>query len=160
MTVEDPDIARRLAAADFKKAVRGLRDIDIPQSIIADDEVSSAPIDARTMIGLVMPRGDLTKRTARQMAEVFRKARARSPASPVYITFVGYDDDPRELWQFPEVCRYLKWWARFAGISDWQAAAAVPWAHHSWDMAFLVGCGVFGDDHPFTVELPPGPSIM
>jgi hypothetical protein len=160
MTAEDQDIARRLVQADLKRAVRAGRNTGIPQSITSLEEIGTVPIDARTLINLTMPRDDLTKRTAREMAAAFRKVRTRSPQSPVMLVFVGYDDDPRELWHFPEVCRYLKWWSRFAGIGDWQAAAAVPWADPSWGLALLLACGVFGDDHPFVVKLPPVPSVM
>ena len=159
MSAEDRDIARRLAQADLKAAARGWREIGMSQSFAGPGEVDAVPIDAETMINLAMPRGDLTKRTAREMAELFCVARARSPHSPVGIMFVGYDDDPRELWQFPEVRRYLKWWVRFAGIGDWRAAAAVPWVQPDAVMGFLIACGVFGDDHPFIVELPPGPTV-
>src|SRR5689334_19337505 len=155
---EDQDIARRLAALDLKRVREAARDAGVIQSIASLDKIGTVPIDAQTLINLAMPRGDLTKRTAREMAETFRKARTRSPQSRIMLVFCGYDDDPRELWQFPEVCRYLKWWARFAGIGDWQAAAAVPWANSSWGMGLLIACGVFGDDHPFTVTLPPAPS--
>jgi hypothetical protein len=159
MSAEDKDAARRLAEKDFRMTLRGLKSLGIPQSVALADDVDTAPIDAETLVILTMPRDALTKHTARLMGETFREARARAPQSPVYLMFVGYDDDPRGLWQFPEVRRYLKWWARFAGISDWGAAAAVPWAHPSWGIALLVACGVFGDDHPYTVQLSPQPMV-
>jgi hypothetical protein len=159
-TDEDQDTARRLAATDLARARKQLRDMGIPYSRTCPDEIGTAALDAQTLLRIAMTRGDLTKRTAREMAEGFRKARIRSPQSPVMIEFAGYDDDPRELWQFPEVCRYLKWWSRFAGIGDWQAAAAVPWLDPSWGIGLLVACGVFGDDHPFDLKLPPAVSIM
>jgi hypothetical protein len=30
----------------------------------------------------------------------------------------GYDDDPREIWEFPEVCRYVRQWAKATGLDN------------------------------------------
>lgn len=156
---EDPKIARELAQNDLTTALRGFQEHGIPGSITAPETIAEAPLDAQTLIYLMMARGDLTKRNARQTAEAFRHARARSPQSPVCLSFLGYDQDPREVWQFPEVRRFLRWWARFAGIGEWQAAAAVPWLDPSWGVGLLAACGVFGDDRPFVLRLPPRPPV-
>jgi hypothetical protein len=104
-------------------------------------------------------RGDLNKREARKAAKQFREARLSHPLSPIALMIAGYDDDPRELWDFPEVCRYVRWWARAAGLDDWQTASAVPWIVPSWGNAFLAACGVFGDDHPLILLATPPPTV-
>jgi hypothetical protein len=158
---DEVTLARMMAEADFRKSIRAARKIGMPQSFVSSlEEVGTTPLDARTAISLLTMRDALTKRDARQMAEMFRKARARSPQSPVALTFAGFDDDPRELWQFPEVCRYLRWWVRFAELPRWEDAQAVPWVDPSWGIALLLACGVYGDDHPVKVNLPPTPTVM
>ena len=34
------------------------------------------------------------------------------------ICLLGYNDDPREVWEFHDARRYLRWWARYAGMND------------------------------------------
>jgi len=53
------------------------------------------------------------------------------------------------------VRRYVRRFARSAGLTDWRVAIAVPWLHDSWGIAFLGAYGAFGDDAPVKVNLPP-----
>jgi hypothetical protein len=94
-------------------------------------------------------RGRLTEHYAREAAGTFRQIRSHHPRVPIALSIGGYDDDPRELWQVPEVCRFVQWWARFAGISDWPVAVTIPWKRSDRDLFWLAQCGAFGDDHPF-----------
>jgi hypothetical protein len=34
------------------------------------------------------------------------------------IGLLGYDDDPREVWEFHDARRYVRWWAKFAGLNN------------------------------------------
>src|SRR6266516_1731002 len=49
-------------------------------------------------------RGALTRGAARLAAKEFLTLRRVAPDSYVMLSIAGYDDDPRELHQFPEVC--------------------------------------------------------
>jgi len=53
-------------------------------------------------------RGQLTRAAARNAAKAWRKATERYPKAVFNISFAGYDDDPRELNEFPDVCSYAK----------------------------------------------------
>jgi hypothetical protein len=68
--------------------------------------------------------------------------------------------DPREIWEFPEVVRYIRWWTRFAGMDDPATADLFLGRGNlkgldpdsdegKWAMAgfgLLAACGVFGDE--------------
>jgi hypothetical protein len=88
--------------------------------------------------------GDLTERAAARAAVAFRLARACSPAASVHFTIGGYDDDPREIFEIPEVREYIRRWARLADVADVSAAMAVPWDQGM--LYILAKSGVFPDD--------------
>jgi hypothetical protein len=103
------------------------------------------------MIGI---RGNLTNTEVNRCVAMWREVTARYPKAVFVLQFVGYDDDPRELWEFPEVCRYVRRWARSAGLSDFGTAdywlgtgeGRLPTpSEHAWGVSFLAACGVFGE---------------
>jgi hypothetical protein len=63
-------------------------------------------------------RGRLTYHAASVRAYAFRTTIAAHPRAYVILNFAGYDDDPRALWEFPDVCRYAQKWADFAGVAN------------------------------------------
>ena len=63
-------------------------------------------------------RGKLNQSTAEEYAESWKDFRARHPKSPVVIFFLGYDMDPRQIWDIPECAQYLRWFAEAAGINQ------------------------------------------
>ena len=106
-------------------------------------------------------RDRLTKREADYAATAWRLARQQYPDTPIAIAVDGYDDDERELWEFPEICRYIRRWAKQAGVDGNATAAAlaavpvippdraVELAKAQNDFAaFLAVCGVFGPVDP------------
>lgn len=59
-------------------------------------------------------KGHLTRADRRLSARVWK----RIPHSKtVLLTISGYDDDPRELWQIPEVCAYVHAWAMLVEVT-------------------------------------------
>ena len=60
-----------------------------------------------------------------------------APAARVMLSISGYDDDPRGLWEFEEVRRFVQQFARFAGIND-----AMNERLEDDSMAMLATCGV------------------
>jgi hypothetical protein len=63
------------------------------------------------------------------------------------------NEDPREVWEFPEAARYVRWWAEYAGMDDcdeadrWLGASSAigqSGLPSTAGMALLAGCGVFG----------------
>jgi hypothetical protein len=61
----------------------------------------------------------------------------------------GYDDEPRELWEIPEVAAHVRLVAELVGITD---GHNVPDAFSEETIAILALCGTWGSDHPFTVK--------
>jgi hypothetical protein len=57
--------------------------------------------------------GYLTRKFAGAAAQQLCRALTSSisPHTPVYLGVMGYDDDPRELHEIPEVRQYLGWFA-------------------------------------------------
>ena len=66
----------------------------------------------------------------------------------------GYDDDPRPLFQIPEVVDYVQKVMIEAGIRHWTHLAVVRLGQAT--LVLLVLCGVFGEDHPFTAVIVEG----
>lgn len=78
-----------------------------------------------------------------------RLAMKRYPDAQVEWWVPGYDDDPRELWDVPEVARHIRLCAEGMGFTD---AYDLPLSRLTGNMlALLVKCGTFGEDHPFEI---------
>jgi hypothetical protein len=65
-------------------------------------------------------------------------------------------DDPRELCDFPEVCDYVRRFARFAGIT-FESLSTIAFAEEE-SIGFLAACGVFGDKIKVAREPPIKPN--
>jgi hypothetical protein len=93
-------------------------------------------------------RGDLTRRAAKAAAREWKECLRLAPKAYV-LSISGYDDDPRNLWEFDEVRKFVQQFARFAGINDVMDYSE-RLAEDS--LALLAACGV-----PCTadVHLPP-----
>jgi hypothetical protein len=158
---EDHDLARQAVADDLRRSTHALKQTSLPVSEVGYDESGIGPITPGTpgeqyLIQFAIgARGEITKSYARAAAKAFVEIRQRCPDGLIYPHFLGYDSDPRELWQLPEVRRYARWWTRFAGISDWRLAMAVRWLDPECTLGLLAVCGAFGDDYPFAVTTPP-----
>jgi hypothetical protein len=87
-------------------------------------------------------RRHLTGSAAKTSASAFGKIVTDFPQVYVILHFAGWDDDPRPLWQFPEVCRYARRWARLAGVDRPDAPHVANLSESSF--AVLSKLGVFG----------------
>jgi hypothetical protein len=135
---EDKKIAEQMVRADAKRMLRQLRSMSTPTGVADYSSIADADIDNRTFVQLTIGvRGQLTRRNARDAAKMFREIVRRAPLAPVYPNFLGYDDDPRELWEIEEVRRYVCTWAaspRSATLKTyWRIAASG--ASASWPRA-------------------------
>lgn len=163
---DNPNAARRAAAAELRENLRFMRGLgDAAEVVFYGSEgacdLSGCPEGDGE--GMFIPitigrRGDLSKAEARRAAAVWRQATNRYPKAYFQICLLGYDDDPREVWEFHDARRYLRWWARLAGMNDlataerWLGASSAigrsgmsaPWAPGC--MGFLAACGVFGEE--------------
>lgn len=93
----------------------------------------------------------LTRNDAVKSATAFRLARRRYPKATIAFSISGYDDDPRDLADIPEVAEYMRIWAPLAGLSDWRVAIEVPWEEGMGCLALLQLCSVFAEDSPIRV---------
>jgi hypothetical protein len=126
---DDPDKAREAVVKDGQRLFRAMRDSGAPATIMSLDNQDQWP-DYGDGEGVLIPftvghRGELAMEDAKRAAEHWRAATARYPKAIFQIVFLGYDEDPREIWEFPEVRRHLRRWARLTGLND--GAAAVSW---------------------------------
>jgi hypothetical protein len=87
-------------------------------------------------------RDNLTPTAAEKWGGQWREFVAQQPKAYFIPSIAGYDDDPRALWDFPEVCEYMKRWAAAAGINSIDDLPNV-----SQDTVRLfAACGLFGSD--------------
>jgi hypothetical protein len=111
----------------------------------------------RTLIPVhIGARGSLLRERARVAAQVWRQVTRRYPKGAFVVALLGYDQDPREIWEIPEAARYVRWWAQYAGMDDydeadrWLGASSVigrsDLPHGIAGIGFLAACGVFGDE--------------
>jgi len=151
---DDANEARKAAMADLRELMKSYREMG-PQAVLCDGDFSGWPdsdgdgMFIHIVIGL---RGDLSKAEARRRAAMWREATNRYPKAGFIISLAGYDEDPREIWEFDDARRYVRWWARFAGMDDLKTAdpwlgltSAIGASGNYAGMGFLAACGVFGE---------------
>ena len=103
-------------------------------------------------------RDKLNTSAAKRNAKVWREAMQRYQQSYLFFNIAGYDNDPRELWEFPEVCRYVCHWAQLAGMDDIEHAThvlGVGSALHEQGLLhlqLLAVFGVFGEQYKAKVQ--------
>jgi hypothetical protein len=89
-------------------------------------------------------RDELTRSEARKWGRAWRRFVHRYPNARIYIHLLGYDDDPREIWEIASAAEYVRQWAKYAGIADikeFAEAEALPL--HRLSLFFLLACGAF-----------------
>jgi hypothetical protein len=64
------------------------------------------------------------------------------PGAATSLHITGYDDDPREIYEFPEVTRYVRRFARAANIDFDLGCARL----HPTSVGLLALCGAFGEN--------------
>ena len=151
---DEANEARKAAMADLRELMKSCREMG-PLAVLWDGDFSGWPdSDGDGMfIGIVIGlRGDLSKAEARRRAAMWREATNRYPKAGFIISLAGYDEDPREIWEFDDTRRYVRWWARFAGMDDLKTAdswlgltSAIGASNNYAGMGFLAACGVFGE---------------
>lgn len=96
-------------------------------------------------------RGCLTASHARVTGLATQLALRRHPSARIDWWVAGYDTDPRELWDIPQVAAHIRSCAEAAGFTD---GYSLPRDQVTGEMVLLlVKCGVFGDNHPFEIRM-------
>lgn len=122
---------------------------DIAEGI--DDRALQWPGAHHMIIG---ERGHLTQQGAQRMGTQWRKFAQRYPDGVFGFSIEGYGDDPRELWEIPEVVGYVQQWARHAGMDDLATATRLVGPNspagreipEQRNLTLLAACGVFGEE--------------
>jgi hypothetical protein len=143
---ENAQAGRRASKRDFFNFVDwldGLKGRDT--RVFGPDEDTSSYGDGT---GVVMPihmgaRGELTTEYAKQCADLWLKITAKHPKAHYVPVILGYDEDPREIWEFGEVRNYVRQWAKFAGITGPEAIKVEA----AFLMGLLAACGCEGFEH-------------
>jgi hypothetical protein len=156
--VEDKKLARSFVATDLINLARMLHERGIQLDVVAPDDVIED--DPHSVIQLIIGhRGNLTGRHAKKAAKGWNLARSQAPRSSIHVSIAGYDQDPRELWEFAEVCRFVRRWAGAAGLGDPYVAMREIGDVERFPglLVLLTKCGTFGEENPFEVEIAPRP---
>jgi len=159
---EDKKLARQLVEMDLAKTAQALRKHGIgPEAILQPDDVVED--DPDTVIEVIIGhRGRLTDRQAKEAAEHWKSIHARYQRTRIMTAIAGYDEDPREIWEFPEVCRFMQRWAKYSGLADPKVALREIGDQTRFFslLALLTACGTyraFGNDLPFEVRIATPP---
>jgi hypothetical protein len=156
---EDRELARKLANKDLDRM------LDSARALAGKDfhyaEYSEAAVGSTAALGdgegilvemTIGARGSLTRSFAKAAAKAWRETIKRHPKAMFGINIAGYDNDPRELVDFPEVRKYVRRWAELAGVS-FESLDTIRFSSEG-DVAFLAACGVFGDKITVNREPP------
>jgi hypothetical protein len=161
MKNDDADAARSTVLREWRNISEFMRGLGCPaQPAFYDGHDFSGwpPGDGE---GMLIPitigaRGNLSKAEARTGAAMWREVTKRYPKGYFVICLLGYNADPREVWEFRDARRYVRWWARFAGVDDIETAdrfLGLGSAIGAFDprfagagVGFLAACGVFGEE--------------
>jgi hypothetical protein len=108
------------------------------------------PMFEKMVIG-IGKRGNLTHGSPKRNARAFREIAVLQPQAELCPSIDGYDDDPRGLWEIPEVRAYLCRWAQFAGLTSSADADELKIEVNM--CGVLAKCGVFDDVDPETVDI-------
>ena len=99
-------------------------------------------------------RGHLSRADAKRGVVTWKKAQRSQPGARFTFAIAGYDDDPRALWEIPEVAAYVRRWAELVGITDPGIAERMFRPENDYVRGNTVGlldlCCVFGDRPLFT----------
>lgn len=153
---EDKKIADELVGKDIERSARLMREIEEkaravhgpaakPFKFMTPDEMAKATPEGDTAVWFTIgERGKLTRYYAKTAGKIWKQLmskfpRGGPPSAAIALHFLGYDEDPRELWEIEEVRKYVQRFAHFAGIDD--AADHDEWLSPL-GVALLGACGV------------------
>jgi hypothetical protein len=142
---KDRELSRKMAAKDLERQFR-----EAPRGpMVRHGQLLNVPDGSDLTISFCIgTRGDLNHQEAKRAAKSWREHIKRYPKARFVIHLAGYDDDPRDIWEIDDAVRYVGWWARHAGMNDFDTAErllGVPGFEHSSSLGFLAACGVFGE---------------
>jgi hypothetical protein len=159
---DDPKAARWAAAQELRDNILFMAAAGMEMVFFDRDGSCDLPDYPNDGEGMLIPvtigsRGNLSRAEAKRAAATWRQATGRFPKASFMVSLLGYNEDPREIWEFRDARRYVRWWARYAGMDDLATAdrwlglnsaigrtMPTPWATAG--IGFLAACGVFGEE--------------
>ena len=153
MAKDDERRAREQSDKDLQRLQDTARTFGNEAAMVAWEDVESdstklpSGTGERAFISVVIGRrGYFSRHEARRAAHVWRRACARYPNAVFYPNVAGYDDDPRNIWEFDDACRYVLQWARFAWMDDVETVKRYCKDLPPGLIGLLSACGVFGEE--------------
>jgi hypothetical protein len=147
---EDKKIAARLVNEEFNRIVAFTKQEGISTSIYSPGAPLPAVPDGgrgRLVNFAIGSRDDLTKTAARRMADVWRLMTKEYSNAIYRLQMFGFDDDPRQIWEVVDAARYVRRWAKYAGITcPEDITVTVVDRQGRPNLRFLAACGVFGEE--------------
>ena len=138
---EDKDLARQAVERDRQQFAETIADAAAAAGQPHVAQPGPSREGAPDVISIeIAARDNLTPDAAMAKGGQWRELAAQHPNAHFIPSVAGYDDDPRELWDFPGVCEYMQRWAAVAGIG---AIDDMPSVDPSIIYLFAA-CGVFG----------------
>src|SRR5713101_5410716 len=113
---ENRQAAQAASNRDFVNSTRRLKEVSSEHGVDCkivgfDDDFGQYGDGSKTMIAInIGARGRLTTKEAKVCADAWHKAVASYPKGIFCPTILGYDEDPRELWEFEDVREYVRQW--------------------------------------------------
>jgi hypothetical protein len=131
--------ARDFVLRDLKNLQRAAK-----QPIVGADADTRAYGDGTDMmIAFILGhRGELGEEDAKANGKFWCELTARHPRATFVPSLAGYDLDPREVWEFDDVRRYMRVWASAAKITSPETIRVKT--HRDQLLALLALCGVPG----------------
>jgi len=115
-----------------------------------DGQLDVENVTPKTLFNLeIGQRENHTRIVAEAAAKAFRKVAPKAGPGMIVLVIVGYDDDPRELWDIPDVAAYIRLWASLAITSERDLSLLHPQM-----VRLLAACGVFGPEVKRATHLP------
>ena len=138
---EDKDLARQAVERDRQRAVDIIADAAARHPATGADQPTTAADGPPDFINIeIGARHELNQEAAERRGMEWRDLTARFPRAYFIPTISGYDEDPRALWDFPQVCEYMQRWAKVAGI---RTIDDMPNVNQD-TIGLFAACGVFG----------------
>lgn len=95
----------------------------------------------------------LTDQILQEMCGAPAMVHAHYPQALIMLAIRGYDNDPRSLWDIPEVASYIRRFAREAKLTDWRSPLFQALEETS--RGLLIACDAINKPHPFTLNIVP-----
>jgi hypothetical protein len=150
---DNPELAQAAADKDRANLLGFFEKMGVPNTYCEYDEsgqVDLQSIDRKTLFNLeIGQRGNHSRIVAEAAAKAFRKVAPKAGPGMILLFIPGYDDDPRELWDIPDVAAYIRLWASLAITSENDL-----YLLHPQMVPMLAACGCFGPEGTQATHLP------